>query len=67
MSSGRLEEINVRAIRSSFAREGGWIHANNQAVLSVEVDLQPIEPVDLVGRPIYEIATRQDGSVAFAL
>lgn len=60
--------------RSTFVQSGhpplgrgGWTHANDQAVLSVEVDLQPIEPVDLVGCPIYEIATRQDGSVAFAL
>jgi galactonate dehydratase len=61
------EEINGGAIRSSFARQGGWIHANDQAGLGVEVDLHDIEPVDLVGRPIHEIATRQDGSVAFSV
>lgn len=61
------EQINGGAIRSSFERKGGWIHANDHVGLGVDVDLDDIESVDLVGRPIHEIARRQDGSVAFSV
>lgn len=52
---------------SSWRREGGWLVVSDGPGLGVEVDWDRLEPVDVLGRELWQIPRRADGSVAFSV
>lgn len=55
------------AFTSSWRREGGWLLVSDEPGLGVAVDEGKLRPVDVLGRELWEIPRRADGSVAFSV
>lgn len=53
--------------RTGFRREGGVLLPSEIPGLGVELDVDSVASLDLLGRPLWEIPLRNDGSVAFSV
>lgn len=56
----------AQGFRSDWRRDGGWLVVPDTPGLGVELDESRLEPVELLGRDVWDIPARGDGSVAYA-